>query len=144
MSFSQLLLRTYTKREPKPHTSKYTIFIQMQSFIHFGLFCFFSGMEMRRSRMKSFKALYCTKIIYGLFAFAGGSISGREDPLEEEMATHPCILAWRIPWTEDPSRLQSMGSQRVGRDWATNTFTLPLQVGNHWDDLKYPSLSGQT
>ena len=41
---------------------------------------------------------------------------GREDPLEEEMATHPSILAWRIPWKEKPSGLQSMGSQRVGHD----------------------------
>ena len=39
---------------------------------------------------------------------------GREDPLEEGMATHSGILAWRIPWTEDPGGLQSMGSQRVG------------------------------
>ena len=38
---------------------------------------------------------------------------GREDPLEKEMATHSNILAWRIPWTEEPGRLQSMGSQRV-------------------------------
>ena len=37
----------------------------------------------------------------------------REDPLEEEVAPHFSILAWRIPWREDPSRLQSMGSQRV-------------------------------
>ena len=37
------------------------------------------------------------------------------------MATHSSILAWRIPWTEGPSELQSMGSQRVGHDWATNT-----------------------
>ena len=39
---------------------------------------------------------------------------GQEDPLEKEMATHLSILAWRIPWTEMPGRLQSMGSQRVG------------------------------
>ena len=39
---------------------------------------------------------------------------GREDPLEEGMATHSSVLAWRIPWTEEPGRLQSMGSQRVG------------------------------
>ena len=38
---------------------------------------------------------------------------GWEDPLEKEMATHSSILAWRIPWTEEPGRLQSMGSQRV-------------------------------
>ena len=39
--------------------------------------------------------------------------------LEKEMATHSSTLAWKIPWTEDPSRLQSMGSQRVGHNWAT-------------------------
>ena len=42
----------------------------------------------------------------------------REDPLEKEMATHSSILAWKIPWTEEPGRLQSVGSQRVGHDWA--------------------------
>ena len=41
---------------------------------------------------------------------------GQEDPLEKEMATHSSVLAWRIPWTEEPSRLQSMGLQRVGHD----------------------------
>ena len=46
---------------------------------------------------------------------------GREDPLEKGMATHSSILAWEIPWTEEPGGLQSMGSQRVGHDWATNT-----------------------
>ena len=39
---------------------------------------------------------------------------GWEDPLEKAMATHPSILAWRIPWTEEPGKLQSMGSQRGG------------------------------
>ena len=41
---------------------------------------------------------------------------GWEDLLEKEMATHSSTLAWRIPWTEEPGRLQSMGSQRVGHD----------------------------
>ena len=41
---------------------------------------------------------------------------GQDDPLEEEMATHSIILAWRIPWAEEPGRLQSMGSQRVRHD----------------------------
>ena len=40
----------------------------------------------------------------------------QEDPLEKGMATHSGILAWRIPWAEEPGRLQSMGSQRVGHD----------------------------
>ena len=39
---------------------------------------------------------------------------GRKDPLEKEMATHSSILTWRIPWTEEPGRLQSVGLQRVG------------------------------
>ena len=45
---------------------------------------------------------------------------GWEDPLEKEMATHSSILAWRIPWTEEPGGLQSTGSQRVGHDRATS------------------------
>ena len=48
---------------------------------------------------------------------------GQEDSLEKGMATHSIILAWRIPWAEEPSGLQSMGLQRVGYNWATNTFT---------------------
>ena len=44
---------------------------------------------------------------------------GQEDPLEKEMATHSSILAWKIPWTEEPGGLQSMGSQRVRHDWVT-------------------------
>ena len=45
---------------------------------------------------------------------------GREDLLEKEMATHSSILAWKIPWTEEPDRLQSIGSQSVGHDWLTS------------------------
>ena len=41
---------------------------------------------------------------------------GWEDPLEKEMAVHSSTIAWKIPWTEEPARLQSMGSQRVGHD----------------------------
>ena len=48
---------------------------------------------------------------------------GWEDLLEESMATHSSILAWRIPWTEKPGGLQSMRSQRVGHDWATEHST---------------------
>ena len=43
-----------------------------------------------------------------------------EDPLEKEMAAHSSILAWKIPWTEEPGRPQSMGSQRIGHNWATS------------------------
>ena len=44
---------------------------------------------------------------------------GREDPPEKRMATHSSILAWRVPWTEEPGRLPSTGLQRVGHDCAT-------------------------
>ena len=46
-----------------------------------------------------------------------------EDPLEKRMATHSSILAWRIPWTEEPGELQFMGLQRVGHDWVTYAHT---------------------
>ena len=49
---------------------------------------------------------------------------GWEDPLEKEMTTHSSILAWRIPWTEEPGGLQSTGSQRVGRDGVTEHTAL--------------------
>ena len=47
-----------------------------------------------------------------------------DDPLGQKMATHSSILAWKIPRTEKPGGLQSMESQRVGHDWATNSFPL--------------------
>ena len=52
----------------------------------------------------------------------GWSLS-QGDPLEKEVATYSGILAWRIPWTEEPGRLQSMGLQRVRHNWETNTHT---------------------
>ena len=60
-----------------------------------------------------------------------------EDPLEKEMATHSSILAWRIPWTEEPGRLQFMGSQRVGHDWATSLSLSPFQR-NQRLNCQYP------
>ena len=52
-----------------------------------------------------------------------GSIPDQEDPLEEGMATHSSILVWRIPWTEEPSSLQSMGLQKVGDNWSNLAYT---------------------
>ena len=49
---------------------------------------------------------------------------GREDYQEKRMVTYSSILSWRIPWTEEPGRLQFMGSQRVRHDWMTNTHKL--------------------
>ena len=52
--------------------------------------------------------------------------------LEEEMATHSSILAWKIPWTEGPGRLHSVDSQRVRDDWTTNTFTCKISLKAHY------------
>ena len=57
---------------------------------------------------------------------------GWEDPLEKGTATHSSMLAWRIPWTEEPSRLQSMGLQRVRHNWA---FFSSLHFRNHQPTL---------
>ena len=87
------------------------------------------------------------------FTFTGGSVVknlpakqemqetwvrslGREDPLEEEMATPSSVLAWRIPWTEEPGGLQSMGPQRVGHDWATNPHQSRQQTCQHFVNHK--------
>ena len=69
-----------------------------------------------------------------------GSIPGWEDPLEEGTATHSNILAWRIPWPEEPGGLQSIGSHRVRQDWSDLAYTLwvktiqmsPLHLGRSW------------
>ena len=58
----------------------------------------------------------------------------REDLLEKEMATHSSILAWRIPWTEEPGELQSMGSQRVRYDLATKPPP-PRRVLMGWENV---------
>ena len=59
---------------------------------------------------------------------------GWEDPMEKEMATHSSTLAWKIPRTEEPGRLQSMGSQRVEHDWATplSLFLLFYHENTHF------------
>ena len=66
--------------------------------------------------------------------YAGDSIwsLGWEDPLKKGIASHSSILAWRMPWTEEPGGLQSKGSQRAGRGWVTNT-----QKGRQTDGLSY-------
>ena len=52
----------------------------------------------------------------------------QEDTLEKRMTTHSSILAWRIPWTEEPGELESMGLQRIGYNWATNTFIQTIAI----------------
>ena len=61
---------------------------------------------------------------------------GGEDPLEKEVATHSSIPAWKIPWTEEPGRLQPMGSQRVGHNWETE-HTQRRQVTYIWGQLQF-------
>ena len=55
---------------------------------------------------------------------------GQEDPLEKEMAIHSSTLAWKIPWMEEPHRLQSMGLQRVRHDWATSLHNVKPVLRN--------------
>ena len=68
------------------------------------------GASLVAQRLKRLPAMWETRVQF----------LGWEDPLEKEMATHSRTLAWKIPWIEKPGRLQSMGSQRVGHDWATS------------------------
>ena len=65
-----------------------------------------------------------------------GSIPGSGNPLEEEMAIHSSVLAWKIPWTEVPGGLQSEGSQRVGHDLAIEPCTHTNQSDLGRDDLE--------
>ena len=58
---------------------------------------------------------------------------GREDPLEKKIATHPSTLAWKIPWTEEPCRLQSVGSQRVDTRLRDLTLLLVPILEFHWE-----------
>ena len=75
------------------------------SHIYFTL-CFVLGASLVVQMVKNLPAVQETQI----------QSQGQEDPLEKGMATYSSILAWRIPWTEKPGRLQSIGSQRVGHD----------------------------
>ena len=62
---------------------------------------------------------------------------GQEDPLEKEITTHSSTLAWKIPWTEEPARLQSMGLQRVGHNWVTECVCMHTHTHIH----TYPTKS---
>ena len=72
---------------------------------------FFSGASLVAQTIKNLPGMQETQV-WSL---------GQKDSLEKEMATHCSILAWKIPWTEETGRLQAMGLQTVGHDWATNT-----------------------
>ena len=82
-------------------------------------FAFFAGQDpLKAPQLIIFWASLVTQIVKNPPAMQETWVQslGREDPLEEGTATHPSILAWRIPCTEDPGGLQSMGSKRVGHD----------------------------
>ena len=73
-------------------------------------------MDLTNRRLNEMVALVVKNLpVNGDVRDASSTLS-REDPLEESMAIHSSILAWRIPWTEEPDELQSMGLQRVGHD----------------------------
>ena len=82
-----------------------------------------SGASLVAQRVKHLPEMWETRVQF----------LGWDDPLEKEMATHFSTLARKIPWTEKPGRLQSMGSQRVGHDWATSlSLSLSLQFLHSW------------
>ena len=101
----------------------------LKHFIHFNIF--FSGRIWERDQFqhkKNQRASLVAQMVKHLpeMQETGVWSLGWEDPLEKEMATHSSILAWKIPWTEEPGRLQSMGSQRVGHDWAISLLFTSL------------------
>jgi len=92
--------------------------------------------KFQKAKLESVHSNNCLHNLYIVLGFCDGSrvknspavqetlvwSLGREDPLEEEMATHSSILAWRIPWTEEPGGLQSIGSQRDRHDGIMNNL----------------------
>ena len=86
------------------------------------------GKKMFSGRVGSFQASLVTQTVKNLPAMWETRVRplGGEDPPEKGMATHSGILAWRTPWTEEPSMLPFMGLQRVGHNWVTSTHTGPV------------------
>ena len=72
----------------------------------------------------------------GAFLVAQGKVSACNAGESLGMTTHSCVLPWRIPWTEEPGRLQSMESQRVRHIGATNTFTFSTRLHKAGDSVK--------
>ena len=66
-----------------------------------------------------------------------GRFRGWEDPLEKEMATHSSILAWKIPWTEEPGGLPSMGSQGIRHDWAQHSNKDEAKPSAQWHAINW-------
>ena len=94
----------------------YSPYMRVQSLSHVQIFC---------DPVDCSPGFPSGSVVKNMTANAGDSgdvslISRWEDLLQKEMATHSSVLAWKIPWTGEPGRLQSMGSQRVRHDWATS------------------------
>ena len=87
-------------------------------------------------KLTTIGALESQKEFFASFLTAwGASLVAQKVKLEKEMATHSSTLAWKIPWLEEPGRLQSMGSQWVGHNWATSLTA--------WKNLDKGSLPGR-
>ena len=82
-------------------------------------------MPNKTGSMKTYRTSLMAQMVKNLPAMQETQVQplGWEDPLEKGLGTHSSILAWRIPWTEEPDEQQSMGLQRVRHDWVTNTHT---------------------
>ena len=102
------LTEYYTKKNPNNPDNQEGVIT------HLELFFFFKP----RANDYTTKQLILLKVMFKASACNVGDLGslGWEDPLEKEMATHSSILAWRIPWTEEPGGLHSTGSQRVGHN----------------------------
>ena len=113
--------QTWATTSPLPWVPSFPIYILLTGFVDHAIIGIFS---------KIFKPTHIAQSEKNLPAVQETQIwsLGQEDPLEKEMATHSSILAWKTPWTEEPGRLQSIGSQRVGHDWTTNTSLHTLSV----------------
>ena len=91
----------------------------------------------------AYRAFLVVKLVKNLPAIQETPVHflGGEDPLEKGMATHSSILTWRIPWTQEPGRLQSMGSQWVGHNWVTKHKIRQMDHGisakHLWEDILY-------
>ena len=93
-----------------------------QAFLYLSSFLFLRALSPIWSSFNNERASLIAQLVNHLPAVQETWVRflGQEDPLEKEMATHSSILAWRIPWTEEPDRLQSMGSQESGTTWQLN------------------------
>ena len=109
------------------------------------------GVAKRRKQLSNFTSLWASLVAQRLKHLPAMQetwvqSSGQEDPLEKKMETNSSILAWRIPWTEEPGGLQSTGSQRAGHDWAIYRFstryikhvTLRCQLRNSLGSVFWP------